>query len=272
VKALAPELEIIAPWRIWDITSREQAIAYAEARNLPLTINRENNYSKDMNLWHLSHEGMDLENPWNEPQYNSAGFLELGCSPENAPDTPEYAEIGFERGIPVSLNNQRMNGTDLIRALNKIGGKNGIGILDLIENRVVGLKSRGVYETPGGTVLHRAHEALESLCLDRETAHYKAAASLKYGELVYNGQWYTPLREALDAFADKTQETVTGTVRCRLYKGNVIIAGVKSPYSLYDEELASFDQNGGYNQKDAEGFINLFGLPLKLNRRKNADT
>ncbi|MCL1880886.1 MAG: argininosuccinate synthase [Oscillospiraceae bacterium] len=268
IKALAPELEIIAPWRIWDIKSREQAIEYAEARNLPLTINRETNYSKDMNLWHLSHEGLDLEDPENEPQYNKDGFLELGVSPEQAPDSPTYVTIGFEKGIPTSLDGKQMGGVELIKTLNKIGGANGIGLFDVVENRLVGMKSRGVYETPGGTILYSAHEVLETLCLDRETTHYKSVLALKYAELVYNGQWYTPLREAMDAFCDKTQETMTGKVKLKLYKGNIINAGVKSPYSLYDEDIASFGetayaQNDAYNQKDAEGFINLFGLPIK---------
>jgi argininosuccinate synthase len=264
VKALAPELEIIAPWRIWDIKSREQAIDYGQSRNLPLNITRENNYSKDMNLWHLSHEGLDLENPENEPLYNKEGFLELGVSPERAPDVPVYVTIGFENGIPVSLNDEFMNGVQLIKKLNKIGGENGIGILDLVENRLVGMKSRGVYETPGGSILYRAHEVLETICLDKDELHYKTAMSVRYAELVYNGQWYTPLREAMDAFVNKTQETVTGEVRLKLYKGNIITAGVKSDYSLYCENTASFDETGLYDTKDAQGFINLFGLPIKV--------
>jgi argininosuccinate synthase len=271
IKALAPEMEIIAPWRIWDITSREQAIRYAEERGIPLKINRETNYSKDMNLWHLSHEGLDLEDPLNEPQYNKDGFLELGVSPEKAPDKAVYVTLGFEKGIPVSLDGKEMNGVELIKALNKIGGENGIGLLDVVENRLVGMKSRGVYETPGGTILYHAHEVLETICLDKETRHYKAGMALRYAELVYNGQWYTPLREAMDAFADKTQESVTGEVKLKLYKGNIINAGVKSPYSLYSEEIASFgeteygkNEKDSYNHKDAEGFINLFGLPLKV--------
>lgn len=262
VMALAPEMKIIAPWRIWDIKSREQAIEYAESRGVPLKINRETNYSKDMNLWHLSHEGLDLEDPANEPQYNKEGFLELGVSPENAPDEPIYVTIGFEKGVPVSLDGERMSGTELIKALNKVGGGNGIGLYDVVENRLVGMKSRGVYETPGGTILYHAHEVLESICLDRETQHYKTAMALKYAELVYNGQWYTPLRTAMDAFADSTQKTVTGEVKLKLYKGNIINAGITSPYSLYSEEIASFgdtayEQKDAYNQKDAEGFINL---------------
>jgi argininosuccinate synthase len=264
VKALAPELEIIAPWRIWDITSREQAIEYAESRNLPLNITRANNYSKDMNLWHLSHEGLDLENPENEPQYSKEGFLELCVSPENAPDAPVYVTIGFERGVPVSLDGEKLGGVELIKRLNKIGGENGIGVLDLVENRLVGMKSRGVYETPGGSILYHAHEVLETICLDRETEHYKATMAVKYADLVYQGQWYTPLRAAMDAFVNKTQETVTGEVRLKLYKGNIINAGVKSPYSLYCEDTASFEETGEYNPKDAQGFINLFGLPIKV--------
>jgi argininosuccinate synthase len=272
VEALAPELEIIAPWRIWDIQSREEAIEYAESRNLPLNITRENNYSKDMNLWHLSHEGLDLENPENEPMYNKEGFLELSVSPENAPDTPVYVTVGFERGIPVSLNGESMNGVDLIKQLNKLGGENGIGIFDVVENRLVGMKSRGVYETPGGSILYHAHEVLETICLDKDTEHYKAMMAVRYAELVYYGLWYTPLREAMDAFVDKTQETVTGEVRLKLYKGNIINAGVKSDYSLYNEGIASFEETGAYNPKDAGGFINLFGLPIKvratLNKKK----
>lgn len=264
IKAFAPEMQIIAPWRIWEIKSREEAIRYAEKRNIPININRGTDYSKDLNLWHLSHEGLDLENPANEPKYNRDGFLELGNSPEKAPDKPVYVTIGFEKGIPVLLDGKVLNCVELIQALNKIGGENGIGILDLVENRLVGMKSRGVYETPGGTILHRAHEVLETLCLDRDTAHYKALMSQKYGELVYNGQWYTPLREAMDAFADETQKTVTGEVKLKLYKGNIMNAGVTSPYSLYNEELASFGEDSDYNQKDAEGFINLFGLPIKV--------
>jgi len=264
VKALAPDMRIIAPWRIWDIKSRDREIEYAEARNIPLKITRETNYSKDMNLWHLSHEGLDLENPANEPMYNKEGFLELSVSPEKAPDKAVYVTIGFEKGVPVSLNGEKLSGVDLINALNKTGGENGIGLLDVVENRLVGMKSRGVYETPGGTILYHAHEVLETICLDKETAHYKAGLALKYADLVYNGQWYTPLREAMDAFVDKTQETVAGEVKLKLYKGNIINAGVTSPYTLYSEEFASFGEDGVYDHKDAEGFINLFGLPLKV--------
>ncbi|MGN0678494.1 MAG: argininosuccinate synthase [Oscillospiraceae bacterium] len=264
IKALAPEMEIIAPWRIWDIKSRDQEIDYAEAHNVPIKITRETNYSKDMNLWHLSHEGLDLEDPANEPQYNKPGFLELGVSPEQAPDKPTYVTIHFEKGIPVALNGEKMDGVKLIKTLNKIGGENGIGLFDVVENRLVGMKSRGVYETPGGTILYHAHEVLETICLDKETQHYKYGLAQKYADIVYNGQWYTPLREAMDAFVDKTQETVTGDVKLKLYKGNIINAGVTSPYTLYSEDFASFGEDDVYNQKDSAGFINLFGLPIKV--------
>ncbi|MDR1754046.1 MAG: argininosuccinate synthase [Eubacterium sp.] len=264
IKALAPEMEIIAPWRVWDIKSREEEIEYAERHDVPIKITRETNYSKDMNLWHLSHEGLDLEDPENEPQYEKPGFLELGVSPLKAPDTPIYVTVSFEKGIPTALDGEKMDGVKLIRALNKIGGENGIGLYDVVENRLVGMKSRGVYETPGGTILFHAHEVLETICLDRETQHYKAGLSLKYAELVYNGQWYTSLREALDAFVDKTQENVTGDVKLKLYKGNIINAGVTSPYSLYSKEFASFGEENVYDQYDSKGFINLFGLPIKV--------
>lgn len=262
VKALAPELGIIAPWREWDIQSREDAIEYAEARNIPLKINRETNYSKDMNLWHLSHEGLDLEDPANEPNYDK--ILELGVSPEKAPDKATYISLGFEKGIPVSLNGEKMEGVALIEKLNELGGANGIGLLDLVENRLVGMKSRGVYETPGGTILYHAHEVLESICLDKETQHFKQTVAQKMADIVYNGQWYTPLREAIDAFVDKTQETVTGEVKLKLYKGNIINAGVTSPFTLYSEEIASFATGDQFSHSDAEGFINLFGLPIKV--------
>ena len=264
IKALAPNLQIIAPWRIWDIKSRDQEISYAEAHNVPIKITRETNYSKDMNLWHLSHEGLDLEDPANEPQYNKPGFLELGVSPEQAPDKPTYVTIHFEKGIPTALNGEEMDGVKLIKTLNKIGGENGIGLFDVVENRLVGMKSRGVYETPGGTILYHAHEVLETICLDKETQHYKYGLAQKYADLVYNGQWYTPLREAMDAFVDKTQETVTGDVKLKLYKGNIINAGVTSPYTLYSEDFASFGEDDVYDQKDSAGFINLFGLPIKV--------
>ena len=263
IKALAPEMKIIAPWREWDLKSRDDEIDYAEARNIPLKINRETNYSKDKNLWHLSHEGLDLEDPALEPQYNKYGFLELGVSPELAPDTPAYVEIEFEKGAPIAVDGVKMKASDIVRKLNEIGGANGIGIIDIVENRLVGMKCRGVYETPGGTILYYAHEALESLCLDKQTSHLKEQLAVTYAELVYNGQWYTPLRDALAAFVDKTQECVNGKVRLKLYKGNIIKAGVTSPNSLYSESIATFGESD-YNQKDAEGFINLFGMPIKI--------
>ncbi len=271
IKALAPELEIIAPWRIWNIKSRDQEIEYAEAHNVPIKITRETNYSKDMNLWHLSHEGLYLEDPANEPQYNKKGFLELGVSPEQAPDKPTYVTIHFEKGIPTSLNGEKMDGVKLIKTLNKLGGENGIGLFDVVENRLVGMKSRGVYETPGGTILYHAHEVLETICLDKETQHYKYGLAQKYADIVYNGQWYTPLREAMDAFVDKTQETVTGDVKLKLYKGNIINAGVTSPYTLYSEDFASFGEDDVYDQTDAKGFINLFGLPIKVKALLDAE-
>ena len=264
IKAFAPEMDIIAPWRIWDIKSRDEEIDYAESRNVPLKINRETNYSKDKNIWHLSHEGLDLEDPANEPLYKKEGFLEMGTCPELAPDKPYYIEIGFEKGVPVSFNGEKMNGVKLVEALNKVGGENGIGLADIVENRLVGMKSRGVYETPGGTILYRAHEVLETLCLDRDTQHYKRLVAEQFAELVYFGKWFTPLREAISAFVDKTQENVTGVVKLKLYKGNIINAGVTSPYSLYDENIATFDKDEVYNQKDSAGFINLFGLPIKV--------
>ena len=264
IKALAPELEIIAPWRIWNIKSRDQEIEYAEAHNVPIKITRETNYSKDMNLWHLSHEGLDLEDPANEPQYNKKGFLELGVSPEQAPDKPTYVTIHFEKGIPTSLNGEKMDGVKLIKTLNKLGGENGIGLFDVVENRLVGMKSRGVYETPGGTILYHAHDVLETITLDKETARIKQYLSIKFADVVYNGQWYTPLREAMSAFVTETQKTVTGDVKLKLYKGNIINAGVTSPYTLYDEEVATFDEDNVYNQADSAGFINLFGLPIKV--------
>ncbi len=264
IKAFAPEMEIIAPWRIWDIKSREEEIEYAEAHNIPLKINRETNYSKDKNLWHLSHEGLDLEDPANEPQYNKPGFLEMGVSPEMAPDEPTYITIHFEKGVPTAVNGKEMGGVELIKYLNEVGGKNGIGLNDIVENRLVGMKSRGVYENPAGSILFKAHDILETLCLDRDTMHYKEIIAHKYAELVYFGQWFTPLRESLAAFVDKTQETVTGDVKLKLYKGNIINAGVTSPYTLYSEDFATFDADEVYDQKDSAGFINLFGLPIKV--------
>jgi len=264
IKALAPGMKIIAPWRIWDIQSRDEEIDYAEAHNIPLKINRETNYSKDKNLWHLSHEGLDLENPANEPQYNKKGFLELSVSPEMAPDTPTYITLHFEKGVPTALDGVGMDGVTLIEKLNAIGGANGIGLLDIVENRLVGMKSRGVYETPAGTILYKAHNVLETITVDKETAHFKTMVGQKMAELVYNGQWFTPLREAICAFVDETQKHVTGDVTLKLYKGNMINAGVTSPYSLYSEQTASFGVDEDYNQKDADGFINLFGLPIKM--------
>lgn len=264
IKAFAPEMEIIAPWRIWDIKSRDEEIDYAEAHNIPLKINRETNYSKDKNLWHLSHEGLDLENPANEPQYEKEGFLELGVSPIQAPDKPTYVTIHFEKGIPTAIDGTKMGGVDIVKTLNKLGGDNGIGLADIVENRLVGMKSRGVYETPGGTILYHAHDVLETITLDKATQRMKQKLAIDFADIVYNGQWYTPLREALSAFVDKTQETVTGDVKLKLYKGNIINAGVTSPYTLYDEEVATFDEDHVYNQADSAGFINLFGLPIKV--------
>ena len=264
IKAVAPTMKIIAPWREWSIKSRDEEIDYAEAHNIPLKINRETNYSKDKNLWHLSHEGLDLEDPSLEPQYEKEGFLELGVSPLQAPDIPTYITLDFEKGVPVAFNGKKMSSKEIIYALNKVGGENGIGLLDIVENRLVGMKSRGVYETPGGEVLYFAHNYLETITLDKMTMHKKQELSVTFGELVYNGQWFTPLREALSAFVDKTQEHVTGTVKLKLYKGNIIKAGVTSPYSLYSEEIATFSEDHVYNQADSEGFINLFGLPIQV--------
>ena len=262
IKRFAPDMKIIAPWREWNIKSREEEIDYAEAHNVPLKINRETNYSKDKNMWHLSHEGLDLEDPWNEPQYEKPGFLEMGVSPIQAPDEPTYITLDYEQGVPVALNGEKMTATEIIWKLNEIGGKNGIGLLDIVENRLVGMKCRGVYETPGGTILYKAHRVLESLCLDKMTAHKKQELSVCYAELLYNGQWYSPLREALTAFVTSTQKTVTGTVRLKLYKGNIINAGVKSPYSLYSENICTFGESD-YDQSQATGFINLWGLPTQ---------
>ena len=268
IKAFAPDMPIIAPWREWDIKSRDEEIDYAEAHHIPLRINRETNYSKDKNLWHLSHEGLDLEDPAHEPQYLKPGFLEMGVAPEAAPDKPTYVTIGFEKGVPVSLDGQKMDGVTLIETLNQIGGENGVGIDDLVENRLVGMKSRGVYENPAGAILYRAHQVLETITLDRDTQHYKALVAEKYAELVYFGQWFTPLHAALDAFVETTQQTVTGEVKLKLYKGNIINAGVTSPYTLYSETIASFgDDHHAYDQKDATGFINLFGLPISVHAK-----
>ncbi|AEG58650.1 argininosuccinate synthase [Desulforamulus ruminis] len=261
VKALAPHLKVIAPWREWDIRSREDAIDYAEARGIPVPVTKKSIYSRDRNIWHISHEGGELESPANPASYD---MLMLTVPPEKAPEQPTYVEIGFEQGIPVALNGEKTDSVSLLEKLNEIGGANGIGIVDMVENRLVGMKSRGVYETPGGAILVYAHREMELLTLDRATLHYKEQMALRYAELVYDGVWFSPLREALDAFVDSTQRTVTGTVKLKLYKGNIIPAGVTSPYSLYDEELSTFSRDEVYNQADAEGFINLFGLPLKV--------
>ena len=263
IKAFAPDMKIIAPWREWSIKSRDEEIDYAEAHNIPLKINREANYSKDKNLWHLSHEGLDLEDPANEPQYEKKGFLELGVSPIDAPDKPTYVTIHFEKGIPTAIDGKEMGGVEIVETLNKLGGENGIGLLDIVENRLVGMKSRGVYETPGGAILYKAINVLETITLDKESAHFKAQMAQKYADIVYNGQWFTPLREALDAFADSLEKTVTGDVKLKLYKGNMINAGVTSPFTLYDEQTASFGEDEDYTQAAAAGFINLFGLSIK---------
>lgn len=270
IKAFAPDMHIIAPWREWDIKSRKEEIEYAQVHNIPLKFSAETSYSKDKNIWHLSHEGLDLEYPENEPKYNEPGFLEMGVSPEMAPDKATYISVGFEKGIPTSIDGVKMDSVELVTKLNQLGGENGIGLLDIVENRLVGMKNRGVYETPGGTILYKAHAMLESICLDKDTMHFKEMVGKKLGELVYNGLWFTPLREAIKAFVDKTQETVTGQVKLKLYKGNIINAGVSSPYSLYDPEIATFDEDEVYNQKDSEGFINLFGLPLEVVARMKA--
>ena len=256
IRYFAPDMKIIAPWREWSIRSRDEEIDYAEAHQVPLKISREN-------LWHLSHEGLDLEDPWNEPQYEKPGFLEMGVSPLEAPDTPTYVTLDFEQGVPVALDGQSMSATEIIERLNVLGGQNGIGLLDIVENRLVGMKCRGVYETPGGTILYKAHQTLEMLCLDKMTAHKKQELSVCFAELLYNGQWFSPLRKALSAFVTETQKTVTGTVRLKLYKGNIIRAGVKSPYSLYSEEICTFGESD-YDQAQATGFIQLWGLPTQV--------
>ncbi len=264
IKAFAPEIDIIAPWRFWDLNSREKEIAYAEAHNIPLKISKETNYSKDKNLWHLSHEGLDLEDPANEAPINKPGFLEMGVSPEMAPDTPTNVTIHFEKGVPTALDGEETSAKDIILKLNEIGGANGIGILDIVENRLVGMKSRGVYETPGGSILYKAHDKLEEITLDKNTKHFKEIVAQKFGELVYDGLWFTPLRKALSAFVDSTQETVTGDVTLKLYKGNMIPVSVTSPYSLYNAGMATFDEDDCYDQSDSAGFINLFGLPIAV--------
>ena len=260
IKRFAPDMTIIAPWREWDIKGRDEEIDYAEAHNVPLKISRETNYSKDKNLWHLSHEGLDLEDPANEPQYEKPGFLEMGVSPITAPDAPTYVTIDFEKGVPVAVDGEKMKASDIIRKLNKLGGENGIGLLDIVENRLVGMKDRGVYETPGGTILYKAHQCLEMITIDKDTAHMKSKLAVDFADLVYNGKWFTPLREALSAFADKAQEHVTGSVKLKLYKGNMITASITSPCSLYSEELVTFNESS-YDQTNATGFINLWDLP-----------
>ncbi|MBO5929288.1 MAG: argininosuccinate synthase [Clostridia bacterium] len=270
IKAFAPGMKIIAPWREWDIKSREEEIEYAEAHNVPLKINRETNYSKDKNLWHLSHEGLDLEDTGNEPLYEKEGFLEMGVSPLKAPDVPTYVTLDFEQGVPVALNDTKMSAKEIILKLNELGGANGIGLLDIVENRLVGMKCRGVYETPGGEILYFAHNYLETLCLDKMTMHKKQELAITFADLLYNGQWYTPLREALSAFVTKTQEHVTGKVRIKLYKGNMIKAGAWSDWSLYSEEIATFGEDNVYDQKDSAGFINLFGFPISVQAQVNA--
>ena len=264
IKAFAPHMDVIAPWRFWELNSREKEIEYAEKHNIPLKINKETNYSKDKNLWHLSHVGLDLEDPANEEPINKPGFLELSVSPEQAPDVPTYVTIHFEKGVPTAVDGEELDSVALIEKLNALGGANGIGILDIVENRLVGMKSRGIYETPGGAILYAAHEKLEEITLDRETQHYKQQLALKFAELVYNGQWFTPLRKAMSAFVTSTQECVTGDVKLKLYKGNIIPASVTSPYTLYSEDIATFGEDHSYNQADSEGFINLFGLPIKV--------
>ena len=260
IKRWAPGMKIIAPWREWDIKSRDEEIDYAEAHNVPLKISRETNYSKDKNLWHLSHEGLDLEDPANEPQYEKEGFLEMGVSPIQAPDEPTYITIGFEAGAPVSFNGEKMKASKIIEKLNEVGGANGIGIIDIVENRLIGMKDRGVYETPGGTILYFAHDQLEMLTVDKDTMHLKQKLAVDYADMIYNGKWYSPLQEALTAFANEANKNVTGEVKLKLYKGNIIPAGMTSPYSLYSEELASFGETD-YDQAQSEGFINIWGLP-----------
>ena len=264
IQAFAPEIDIIAPWRFWELNSREKEIEYAKAHHIPLKITAETNYSKDKNLWHLSHEGLDLEDPANEAPLEKEGFLEMGVSPLQAPDEPTNVTIHFEKGVPTMVDGVEMNCVQVIEKLNELGGANGCGILDIVENRLVGMKSRGVYETPGGTVLYKAHEKLEEITLDKETQHYKAQMALKFAELVYNGQWYTPLRKAMSAFVESTQEAVTGDVTLKLYKGNIMPVSVTSPFSLYSAGMATFDEDDCYDQSDSAGFIHLYGLPLKV--------
>lgn len=262
VKAFDPDMEIIAPWRTWELKSREDEIEYAKERNIPLPMKEDNIYSEDRNIWHISHEGLDLEFPDTEPDFNKV--LKMSVSPEDAPDKPTYISIAFEKGIPVAIDGKKMKGTDIIKTLNKIGGANGIGIDDIVENRLVGMKVRGVYENPGGAILYRAHEILESITLDGDTKHYKDKISIEFANVVYNGKWFSPLRESLSAFVNKTQETVTGDVKLKLYKGNIITAGVTSPYTLYSEEFATFGEDGVYDQNDSQGFVNLYALSTKV--------
>lgn len=263
IKRLAPDMRVIAPWREWDIKGRDEEIDYAEAHQVPLKISRETNYSKDKNLWHLSHEGLDLEDPANEPLYDKPGFLEMGVSPAMAPDAPTYVTLEFVKGVPVAIDGEKKKASDIVRKLNKLGGENGIGLLDIVENRLVGMKDRGVYETPGGTILYRAHEALEMITLDKDTKHMKTKLAVDFADLLYNGKWFSTLRECLQAFAVKSQEHVTGTVKLKLYKGNIITSSLTSPESLYSENLVTFEESD-YNQNDATGFINLWGLPDKV--------
>ena len=271
IKRWAPGMKVIAPWREWDIKSRDEEIDYAEAHNVPLKISRETNYSKDMNLWHLSHEGLDLEDPANEPQYEKEGFLELGVSPLQAPDEPTYITLGFEAGAPVSFNGEKMKASKIIEKLNEVGGANGIGIIDIVENRLIGMKDRGVYETPGGTILYFAHEQREMLTVDKDTMHLKQKLAVDYADMLYNGKWYSPLQEALTAFANEANKYVTGEVKLKLYKGNIIPAGMTSPYSLYSEELASFGETD-YDQAQAAGFINIWGLPTMVDALRKKGT
>jgi argininosuccinate synthase len=268
IKAFAPEMEVIAPWRIWDIQSREEEIEYLEKRGIPVPMKKSDSYSRDDNLWHISHEGLDLEDPANEPRLE--GMLKMSVPPEKAPDKAEYITLGFEKGIPVSVNGKRLNPVSLVKTLNKIGGAHGVGIVDMVENRVIGMKSRGVYETPGGTIIMEAHDKLEQLCLDKKTLSFKLTVAQRFAEILYEGEWFSPLCKALCAFVDSTQNVVTGTVTLKLFKGSIIHAGASSPYSLYDASLASFTTGPLFSHRDSTGFINLFGLPTKVRARLEA--
>ena len=268
VKAFAPEMEVIAPWRIWDIASRDEEIEYLEKRNIPIPMKKSDSYSRDDNLWHISHEGLDLEDPANEPKYE--GMLKMTVPPEQAPDKAEYVTLGFENGVPVSVNGEKFGPLDIVKKLNKIGGAHGVGLVDMVENRVVGMKSRGVYETPGGAIIMEAHDKLEQLCLDKKTLSFKMTVAQRFAEILYEGEWFSPLGTALRAFIDSTQDVVTGTVKVKLYKGSILSAGATSPYSLYDASLASFTTGPLFSHKDSTGFINLFGLPTKVRARLNA--